>query len=85
MPAAPLQFTQDVLDDPARRGDGLPQRVPFPGAPAGADHRDAVPAVGHARHDPPRAPLLGEHTDEILGEIGYAAAEIAGLKARHVV
>jgi crotonobetainyl-CoA:carnitine CoA-transferase CaiB-like acyl-CoA transferase len=27
------------------------------------------------------APALGEHTDEVLGEIGYSAAQIAGLKA----
>ncbi|MDZ4265667.1 MAG: CoA transferase, partial [Mycobacterium sp.] len=32
-----------------------------------------------------RAPLLGEHTDEILDEIGYTTADITGLKDRHVV
>lgn len=32
-----------------------------------------------------RAPMLGEHTDEILGEIGYAQDRIQALKAQRVV
>ena len=31
------------------------------------------------------APLPGEHTDEILGELGYAAAAVADLRARKIV
>jgi crotonobetainyl-CoA:carnitine CoA-transferase CaiB-like acyl-CoA transferase len=32
-----------------------------------------------------RAPQLGEHTAEILGEIGSGAAEIAARRAREIV
>ena len=86
MPAAPLHSTQEVLDDPHIRAMGYLKRVPFPGA-----SRD-VPIIetpfrmsatpGSIRH---RAPLLGEHTDEVLGEIGYDAAQIAELRADAIV
>lgn len=31
------------------------------------------------------APLLGQHTDEVLAELGYATAEIEDLRARRIV
>lgn len=86
LPAAPLHSTQDVLDDPHVQAMGYLQRVPFPGAP-----RD-VPIIetpfrlsatpGEIRT---RAPLLGEHTDQILGEIGYTGDQVAALRDRRVV
>lgn len=86
MPAAPLHSTQDVLDDPHVQAMGYLKRMPFPGA-----FRD-VPIIetpfrmsatpGSIRH---RAPLLGEHTDEVLGEIGYQAGQIAELRASAIV
>ncbi|CRZ15371.1 CaiB/BaiF CoA transferase family protein [Mycolicibacterium neworleansense] len=86
MPAAPLNSTQDVLDDPHVQAMGYLQRVPFPGA-----SRD-VPIIetpfrmsatpGTIRH---RAPLLGEHTDEVLAELGYDATQIAELRTNAIV
>lgn len=37
---------------------------------------------GGIRH---RAPLLGEHTDRILGDLGYDRASVAGLRERGIV
>jgi formyl-CoA transferase len=31
------------------------------------------------------APALGEHTDEVLKEIGYSPEEIISLRQKHVV
>ena len=31
------------------------------------------------------APELGEHNDEVLGGLGYSAAQIADFKARKVI
>ncbi len=86
LPAAPMLSPQDVLDDPHVQQMGYLQRVPFPGASR------AVPIIetpfrlsatpGTIRT---RAPLLGEHTDEILGAIGYAADQIADLRAREII
>lgn len=86
MPSAPLYSTQDVLDDPHIAAMGYLQRVPFPGAPRDVPIVDtpfrmsATP--GSIRR---RAPLLGEHTDEVLAEIGYSAAEIERLRADAII
>jgi formyl-CoA transferase len=32
-----------------------------------------------------RAPLLGEHTDEVLGELGFGPAEIVAFRAQKAI
>ncbi len=86
LPAAPMHSTADVLNDPQVAAMGYLRRVPFPGAPHDVPiietpfRMSATP--GEIRH---RAPLLGEHTDEVLGEIGYTAADVRGLRDRAIV
>jgi len=56
--------------------DGTP--IKLAAGPVGFDGRSAPEA-------PFRAPLLGEHTDEILGGIGLKAEELAQLKAKAAI
>jgi len=85
IPAAPVQPLLDFFEDPAVRHHGLVHEY---------DH----PEVGRLRlmgqplvfaetptRDPGPPPTLGQHTDAILGELGYTDAEIAALRARRVL
>lgn len=81
LPAAPLTSPQQVLDDPHVRAMGYLHRMPFPGAPRPVPITEtpfrlsATPATLRTR-----APLLGEHTEEVLAEVGYSPARIAALR-----
>jgi crotonobetainyl-CoA:carnitine CoA-transferase CaiB-like acyl-CoA transferase len=86
IPAGPVLDIPEVLDDPQVKARGLLEYVDYPGAPkpvplaAPAMQLSATPA--RIRH---RAPTLGEHTAEVLGELGYSEAEIAQLRSAQAV
>lgn len=86
IPAGPVLSPQQVLDDPHVAARGLFQPMAYPGAERPAPvmgtpvHLSATP--GSVRH---RAPTLGEHTDSLLDELGYSAAEIEALREQRVV
>jgi crotonobetainyl-CoA:carnitine CoA-transferase CaiB-like acyl-CoA transferase len=85
VPAGPINDVATVLSDPHVRARGLvasfdhPLTGAFPALP--------VPFKLDGFDDPQvgRPPLLGEHTDEILAELGYIPQQIADLRARKVV
>jgi len=81
IPAGPLYTPQQALDDAHIRQAGLLVDTEFPGVARGVPLAptpvDLAETPGRFRH---RAPLLGEHTEAILAELGYSAAEINTLR-----
>ena len=81
LPAAPVLSPQQALDDPHVQAAGFMQPVDYPGLPGPAPVAGTPVKLsktpGSIRR---RAPQLGEHTDEILGEHGYDAAAIANFR-----
>ncbi len=81
IPAGPIYSPQQALEDPHVRSAGILRDVDYPGLPVPAPVIDtpvrfsATPAGAHVR-----APLLGEHTDELLRELGYSVAEVDSLR-----
>lgn len=86
LPAGPVLSPQQVLEDPHIAAKGLFQALDYPGldkpAPVMGTPVELSGTPGSIRQ---RAPTLGEHTDRILEELGYDAAQIAALREKRVV
>jgi crotonobetainyl-CoA:carnitine CoA-transferase CaiB-like acyl-CoA transferase len=86
LPAGPVMSPQQVLDDPHVAARGLFQPTDYPGldkpAPLMVTPVELSETPGEIRH---RAPTLGEHTDEIMAELGYSPEEIATLRSERVI
>ncbi|MEE2775310.1 MAG: CoA transferase [Acidobacteriota bacterium] len=86
LPAGPVYSPQQALDDPHVQAMQFMKPVDYPGLPKPAPVADTPVRLsatpGQIRH---RAPQLGEHTEEVLGELGYSSDDIASLRAEQVV
>lgn len=86
IPAAPILKPQEVLDHPQVRAMGLLESIDYPGLPRPAPVAKAPVWLSAAPADHRRrAPLLGEHTDRILSELGYDPGAIAELRRKGAV
>ncbi|MCL0101653.1 CoA transferase [Dehalococcoidia bacterium] len=83
--SGPIYTFADVMGDVNFAERGYWEEIGHP--VAGSWRYTGLPFSTFNQPKPTRrsAPLLGEHTDEILGEIGRSAREIATLRGRGVV
>ncbi len=84
--AGQVYSPQQALDDPHIRAAHLLEEVSYPTLagtyPLAPTPIELSETPGAYRRP---APLLGEHTDEILAGVGYGAAEIAALREEKVI
>ena len=84
IPCGPILSMEELANEPSLRATGTIVEVDHPA-------RGKYLTVGNPikLSDSPteveRSPLLGEHTDEVLHELGYSAADISTLRGSKVV
>jgi crotonobetainyl-CoA:carnitine CoA-transferase CaiB-like acyl-CoA transferase len=85
VPAGPLYTVPELVEDPQVRHLGVvAQTTTSDGAPVRVISKP-VKLSRTPAHVARGAPDWGEQTDEILGELGYSAGEIAALRAARAV
>jgi formyl-CoA transferase len=84
IPCGPILSMKEIAEEPSLRKTGTVVEVDHP-------TRGKYLTVGNpikmsdSPADVKRSPLLGEHTDEILAELGFGANEIAALRTEKVI
>ena len=86
IPCGPVYDLDEALADPQVNARHLLEEVAYPGGAAPVPIAATPVRLG----DTPaamrcRAPLLGEHTDEVLQELGFAPREIAAFRNEGVI
>lgn len=85
IPAGPVLTPQQVLDDPHVRAVGLLKGLEYPGLPGPAPVVEQGARFSDFALERRRPPTPGEHTAEVLTEIGYSPAEIEALRTAGVI
>jgi len=84
IPCGPILSMKEISEEPALRETGTIVEVDHP-------TRGKYLTVGNpikmsdSATDVTRSPLLGEHTDEVLTQLGFSAEHIAQLRAERVI
>ncbi|MBW8854580.1 MAG: CoA transferase, partial [Bradyrhizobium sp.] len=86
IPTGPVLSPQQALDHAHIRAAGFMQDVDYPGLPKPAPVARAAVRLSETPGEiTTRPPMLGEHTDRVLTELGYDAAAIAVLRQDGIV
>lgn len=85
IPSAPVLSPLEALVNPQVLATNMLQEVDYPGLGPMPLMRAPVSFSDIDTSIRSRPPTLGEHTDEVLGSVGYSAEQIAGFRARRVI
>jgi crotonobetainyl-CoA:carnitine CoA-transferase CaiB-like acyl-CoA transferase len=86
IPCGACYDLDEVLADPQVNARGLLEEVEYPGGTRPVPIASPPVRLSEATASPcRRAPTLGEHTVEVLGEIGFTAGEITELRNAHAI
>lgn len=85
VPCAPVKEISEVIADPQVLARGMLMDLQYPGTGHMKLAGPPFKASGIETPQPVRAPLLGEHTEEILAELGYGKAAIDSLEHKGVI
>ncbi|MEH6405362.1 MAG: CoA transferase [Sneathiella sp.] len=86
LPCAPVLSPKEVLEDPHLKAMGLLNEMNYPGLDKTIPVADFP--ITMSKTDTSirgRAPTLGEHTNDLMEELGYSSDEIADLKSKRVI
>ncbi len=84
IPCGPILSMKEIIEDQSLRATGTVVEVDHP-------TRGKYLSVGNpiklsdSITDVKRSPLLGEHTEEVLTELGYSASEMATLREAKII
>jgi len=81
VPAAVVHSIPEAMEEPEVRHLGMFHELSHPRYGKLTAMRRAARIGGERESDPLPPAALGEHTDAVLREFGFAASEIAGLRA----
>jgi crotonobetainyl-CoA:carnitine CoA-transferase CaiB-like acyl-CoA transferase len=72
---------QEVVNDPQLRSNDIVVPLEGAGSKLSSTISSPIQVHGVAKVPARRAPDLGEHTEEVLNQLGFSASEIEGLRA----
>jgi formyl-CoA transferase len=84
IPCGPILSMKEIAEEPSLRATGTVVEVDHP-------ERGKYLTVGNpikmsdSITEVTRSPLLGEHTEEVLTQLGYSSAEIGSLRESKVI